>query len=150
MKQSDLNRIITEEVEGMLSMLGTAMAEGKGQDLADKYVAKLRSEFRKLNDDELDEFRKTIAKAFDLKEGTLDRFKKKPVTEGKYFDSDIMEKWNSSKSIVKDIAQYIANAYEIGGEGDHKAGKEAVTDVVKTLQEGMIKGLKMVKMMSKG
>ena len=42
--------------------------EGIGQDLADKYVAKLRQEFRKLNDDELDEFRKTIAKAFDLKE----------------------------------------------------------------------------------
>ena len=68
MKQSDLRKIITEEVEGMLNMLGTAMAEGKGQDLADKYVAKLRSEFRKLNDDELDEFRKTIAQAFDLKE----------------------------------------------------------------------------------
>ena len=68
MKPSDLRKIITEEVEGMLNMLGTAMAEGKGQDLADKYVAKLRSEFRKLNDDELDEFRKTIAQAFDLKE----------------------------------------------------------------------------------
>jgi hypothetical protein len=46
----------------------SAIVEGKGQDLADKYVAKLRSEFRKLNDDELDEFRKTIAQAFDLKE----------------------------------------------------------------------------------
>ena len=42
--------------------------EGKGQDLADKYVAKLRTEFKKLNDDELGEFRKTIAKAFDLNE----------------------------------------------------------------------------------
>jgi hypothetical protein len=30
--------------------------------------SKLRPEFRKLNDDELDEFRKTIAQAFDLKE----------------------------------------------------------------------------------
>jgi len=42
--------------------------EGKGQDLADKYVAQLRQEFKNLNDDELEEFRKTIAKAFDLKE----------------------------------------------------------------------------------
>ena len=42
------------------------LAEGKGQALADKYVAKLRSEFRKLNDDELDEFKKTIAKSLDL------------------------------------------------------------------------------------
>jgi len=74
---------------------------------------------------------------------------KKTITEGQYFDSDIMEKWNSGKSIVKDIAQYIVNAYEIGGEGDHAAGKEAVTDVVKTLQEGVIKGLKMVKKMSR-
>ena len=42
--------------------------EGKGQVLADKYVAKLRSEFRKLNDDELDEFKKTIAQSLDLNE----------------------------------------------------------------------------------
>ena len=42
--------------------------EGKGQDLADKYVAKLRSEFRKLNDDELDEFKKTITQSLDLNE----------------------------------------------------------------------------------
>jgi len=42
--------------------------EGKGQALADKYVAKLRQEFKKLNDDELSEFRATIAQAFDLNE----------------------------------------------------------------------------------
>jgi len=43
--------------------------ESKGQALADKYVAKLRQEFKKLNDDELAEFRATIAQAFDLNEG---------------------------------------------------------------------------------
>jgi len=42
--------------------------ENKGQDLADKYVAILRKEFRKLNDDELDEFKKTIAQSLDLNE----------------------------------------------------------------------------------
>ena len=42
--------------------------EGKGQDLADKYVAKLRQEFKNLSDDELDEFKKTLATAFDMNE----------------------------------------------------------------------------------
>lgn len=42
--------------------------EGKGQDLADKYVAQLRQEFKNLNDDELEEFRKTLATAFDMNE----------------------------------------------------------------------------------
>ena len=64
MEPSDLRKIIGEEVNQLVDR----MTEGKGQDLADKYVAKLRSEFRKLNDDELDEFRETIAKALDLKE----------------------------------------------------------------------------------
>jgi hypothetical protein len=41
--------------------------EGKGQDLADKYVAQLRQEFKNLNDDELDEFKKTLSTAFDMK-----------------------------------------------------------------------------------
>lgn len=44
------------------------ITEGKGQELADKYVAKLRSEFRKLNDDELDEFKKTITQSLNLNE----------------------------------------------------------------------------------
>jgi len=44
------------------------ITESKGQDLADKYVAKLRSEFKKLNDDELDEFKKTITQSLDLNE----------------------------------------------------------------------------------
>jgi len=42
--------------------------EGKGQDLADKYVAQLRQEFKNLNDDELEEFRKTLVTAFDMNE----------------------------------------------------------------------------------
>ena len=42
--------------------------EGKGQDLADKYIAQLRQEFKNLNDEELDEFKKTLATAFDMNE----------------------------------------------------------------------------------
>ena len=64
MKPSDLKKIIGEEVNQLVELI----TEGKGQDLADKYVAKLRSEFRKLNDDELDEFKKTIVQSLDLKE----------------------------------------------------------------------------------
>ena len=86
MKRSDLNKIITEEVEGMLSMLGTAMAEGKGQDLADKYVAKLRSEFRKLNDDELDEFKKTIVQSLDLNESVNEGSRRDPESIRKEYE----------------------------------------------------------------
>ena len=75
--------------------------------------------------------------------------KKKTVKEGKYFDSDIMAKWNSEKSIRKDLAQYIANAYEIGGEGDHDAGMNAVGDTITTFRKGIEDGVKMVKKMSK-
>lgn len=46
----------------------TNLTEGKGYDEAKKVIDKLRSGvFRKLNDDELVEFRKEIAMAFDLK-----------------------------------------------------------------------------------
>ena len=51
--------------------------ENKGQDLADKYVAILRKEFRKLNDDELDEFKKTIAQSLDLNESVVTEDKDK-------------------------------------------------------------------------
>ena len=43
------------------------LIEGKGYDLAKKYIAKLRQEFRKLSDEELDEFNKEIANAFGYK-----------------------------------------------------------------------------------
>jgi len=43
--------------------------EGKGIELADRYVAKLRQEFKNLSDDEVNEFRKAIAEAFDLRWG---------------------------------------------------------------------------------
>jgi len=110
MKQSDLNNIITEEVEGMLNMLGTAMAEGKGQDLADKYVAKLRSEFRKLNDDELDEFKKTIVQSLDLNESVNEadkyvdargNFKLRNGLEVKIKPASEIKKFNVSKDYMK-------------------------------------------------
>ena len=50
--------------------------EGKGQDLADKYIAQLRQEFKNLNDEELDEFKKTLATAFDMNESAIDKSKK--------------------------------------------------------------------------
>ena len=50
------------------------LQEGKGQDLADKYVAKLRQEFKNLSDDELDEFKKTIAQSLDLNESVDEGF----------------------------------------------------------------------------
>jgi len=89
MKPSDLRKIIGEEVNQLVDQI----TEGKGQDLADKYVAKLRSEFRKLNDDELDEFRETIAKALDLKES---------VNEGAEYYV-IQSKETGSPKYVKDI-----------------------------------------------
>ena len=75
--------------------------------------------------------------------------KKTTIKEGKYFDSDIMAKWNSEKSIRKDIAQYIANAYELGGEGDDKMGWQAVGDTITTFRKGIEDGVKMVKKMSR-
>ena len=85
----------------------------------------------------------SVKKAYEAKQG------KKSVKEGKYFDSDIMAKWNSEKSIRKDLAQYIANAYELGGEGDHDRGMEAVGDTITTFRKGIEDGVKMVKKMSR-
>jgi len=61
MKKSQLHQLIRETIKSSLN-------EGKGQDLADRYVAKLRQEFKNLSDDELDEFKKTLATAFDMNE----------------------------------------------------------------------------------
>ena len=42
--------------------------ENKGKDEAQKLISKLRSTvFKKLNDDELEDFRKELANAFDMK-----------------------------------------------------------------------------------
>jgi hypothetical protein len=57
--------VIGKETE--YSTMEGSVNEGKGQDLADKYVAQLRQEFKNLNDDELEEFKKTLATAFDMK-----------------------------------------------------------------------------------
>lgn len=46
---------------------GLPLGEGKGQMIADKYVAQLREKvFKKLTDDELDEFKATLKKSLDL------------------------------------------------------------------------------------
>jgi len=99
---------------------------------------------------------KVIKESYLDKNGNFDTHKwvRKNTTpnqldEGKYFDSDIMAKWNSEKSIRKDLAQYIANAYELGGEGDHDRGMNAVGDTITTFRKGIEDGVKMVKKMSK-
>ena len=63
-----LVKVVHEDDIDDVAWTNESVTEGKGQNLADKYVAKLRSEFRKLNDDELDEFKKTIVQSLDLKE----------------------------------------------------------------------------------
>ena len=72
----------------------SAFQEGKGQDLADKYVAKLRSEFKNLSDDELDEFKKTIAKSLDLNES-------KGLKEGKELDVIETDNRDSKYTILR-------------------------------------------------
>lgn len=48
------------------------VTEGKGRDEAQKIINKLRSTtFKKLNDEELEEFRKEMAMALDLKESAV-------------------------------------------------------------------------------
>ena len=59
--------------------------EGKGIDLADRYVAKLRQEFKNLSDDEVNEFRKAIAEAFDLRWLVYEG----PVNEAMKFSEDL-------------------------------------------------------------
>jgi len=96
--------------------------EGKGQDLADKYVAKLRSEFKKLNDDELDEFKKTITQSLDLNES---------VNEGVMSELDLLAKEASSfKDFLKDV--FSIDAYK-----KHK-GKKEVIDFLSVFFQGAI------------
>ena len=67
-----LVKVVHEDDIDDVAWTNESVTEGKGQNLADKYVAKLRSEFRKLNDDELDEFKKTIVQSLDLKESVTE------------------------------------------------------------------------------
>ena len=63
-----VNKKTDDIIDYFVGSLSESVNEGKGQDLADKYVAKLRSEFKKLSDDELNEFKKTITQSLDLNE----------------------------------------------------------------------------------
>ena len=60
MKKSQIRQLIRETIKSSVN-------EGRGIELADRYVAKLRQEFKNLSDDEVNEFRKAIAEAFDLR-----------------------------------------------------------------------------------
>jgi hypothetical protein len=98
------------------------ITEGKGQDLADKYVAKLRSEFKKLSDDELNEFKKTITQSLDLKES---------VNEGVMSELDLLAKEASSfKDFLKDV-------FDIDAYKKHK-GKKGVIDFLRVFFQGAI------------
>lgn len=60
-------RVVSPHIYSILD--NGSLNEGKGRDEARKIIDHLRSKvFKKLNDDELDEFRKEIANAFDIKE----------------------------------------------------------------------------------
>ena len=78
-----------------------AFQEGKGQDLADKYVAKLRQEFKNLSDDELDEFKKTLATAFDMNE-SVNEGSSMRVTKQMWQKMSDDEKENSLLTVFED------------------------------------------------
>ena len=79
----------------------SAFQEGKGQDLADKYVAKLRQEFKNLSDDELDEFKKTLATAFDMNE-SVNEGSSMRVTKQMWQKMSDDEKENSLLTVFED------------------------------------------------
>ena len=78
--------------------------EGKGKDLADKVMKIAAKDVKTLNGSELMEFRKWIAKAFDMKEG---------LNEGK---SNIMKKWDSVKTMEADMEEFISNGHDASGD----------------------------------
>lgn len=52
----------------LTDILNESVNEGKGRDLATNLIRNARQSMRKLTDDEVEEFRKEIALAFDLRE----------------------------------------------------------------------------------
>jgi hypothetical protein len=82
----------------------TTMNEGKGKDLADKVMKIAAKDVKNLNGSELMEFRKWIAKAFDMKEGKLNE-----ISAGAGLSDVIKGKTSAIEGIKmsKQLAKYI-------------------------------------------
>lgn len=80
-----------------------SLNEGKGRDEARKIIDHLRSKvFKKLNDDELDEFRKEIANAFDIKESVNEDIQSElDKWEGRLYDLENMNKLSNNSDPAK-------------------------------------------------
>ena len=114
-----------------------AFQEGKGQDLADKYVAKLRSEFKNLSDDELNEFRKAIAEAFDLRwlvyeDINYDEFDEKP----KDFKSLLELGAKATKLMGEDKLIEISDAFEERGDEQSDRIASHLNMAIELIQDG--------------
>lgn len=131
--------------EGKLSLRKPAtLKEGKGQDLADEYVAKLRVLFKNLNDDELDEFKKTIAKSLDLNES-------KGLKEGKELDVIETDNRDSKYTILRlsngdyvevnviELYQNLIDNQESVNEGHSLEGKDL--NLLKSLKDQIDQGV---------
>ena len=114
-----------------------AFQEGKGQDLADKYVAKLRQEFKNLSDDELDEFKKTLATAFDMNESVnedinYDEFDGKP----KDFKSLLELGAKATKLMGEDKLIEISDAFEERGDEQSDRIASHLNMAIELIQDG--------------
>ena len=127
MDNFDLKKYLAE---GKLSLRKpTTIKEGKGQDLADEYVAKLRVLFKNLNDDELGEFKKTITKSLDLNES---------INEG---DSNPMSNLlQTFEKAMIDKATYDKVVAELEGVPDHVKPKlmQMADEVIPEQKDGIL------------
>ena len=85
------------------SIQNESLNEGKGKDEARKVIDHLRSKvFKNLNDDELDEFRKEIANAFDIKESINEDIQSElDKWEGRLYDLENMTKSSNNPDPIK-------------------------------------------------
>ena len=116
MKKSQLRQLIREEIKK------SYLKEGKGQDLADKYVAKLRQEFKNLNDDELDEFKKTLATAFDMNEAYVNEMQMVNKETGKDVTKHVLD--YMEKKITKKEFEELTGLSKSKNEALDPVGKE--------------------------
>ena len=116
MKKSELRQLIREEIKK------SYLKEGKGQDLADKYVAKLRQEFKNLNDDELDEFKKTLATAFDMNEAYVNEMQMVNKETGKDVTKHVLD--YMEKKITKKEFEELTGLSKSKNEALDPVGKE--------------------------
>jgi len=119
MKKSELRKLVQEEFKKHSSLIN----EGKGLDLASKIIALSRKAMRNLSDDEVEEFRKEIALAFDLERGIqeLKKAKKDYDGDGKIESPEQEYLGSRDKAIKKAIAKQAEETNEdldIGHQDD--------------------------------